>query len=252
MNTSPAHLTSALLDGYKYPQRFEPLDVEEFLVSSMKTLWKMPPPCHCITLALALGSTHSKSPAAEVSADLHWRGKPKLRRKGQPIHISCVQKNPTTLSIVSGVRCLSRVFLWVLHTKTGSCWLEITIQVHRMNCCCLKHKNLLQCYWIRAHDICKQSDFPPSGSYKQMQWDFEEGLWGKEEEHMVDTQFWPQFESPEACTEIWWTSSSFLSLVLNIFIFFAPWGPADLSECWCSAWHTYCPFWEQSRFLGWF
>lgn len=89
------------------------------MVSSVKTLWKMPPPCHCLVLALSLGRAHSNSPAAEVSADLHWRGKSKLRRKGQPIPISCVQKNPTTPFIATAATYLNRVFLWVLHVKTG-------------------------------------------------------------------------------------------------------------------------------------
>lgn len=40
---------------------------------------------------------------------------------------------------------------------------------------------------------------------------------------MAEMQFWPQLESPESCTETWWNSSSFLSLLLNIFIFFSPW-----------------------------
>lgn len=36
-------------------------------------------------------------------------------------------------------------------------------------------------------------------------------------------QLWPQLKSPEACTELWWTSSSFLSVALDIFIFLFPW-----------------------------
>lgn len=82
------------------------------MVSSMKTLWKMPFLCHCIVLALSLGIAHSNSPAAEVSADLHWRGKSKLRRKGCNLSTSPVsQKNLTTLSTASGIMCLSCVFL---------------------------------------------------------------------------------------------------------------------------------------------
>lgn len=80
------------------------------MVSSMKTLWKMPFLCHCIVLALSLGIAHSNSPAAEVSADLHWRGKSKLRRKGCNLSTSPVSQKASPHSPLPLVLCASVVF----------------------------------------------------------------------------------------------------------------------------------------------
>lgn len=64
---------------------------------SMNTLLKMPSLCYCVVLALSLVRTHADNLAAEVSTDLHWRSKSKLRRRGQPLQTYCIQKYNTLL-----------------------------------------------------------------------------------------------------------------------------------------------------------